>query len=118
MVLPQTLEKRAGAGDARAALTRVIGEPAPEAHLVAADLLQVRIHVRGRVRGDAALPLQEVERAAQPDVDVAEAEGPPVPRPGGVRRLGYETRANDELGRAPVDVERRWNRVAQGRAQP
>src|SRR6267142_2635921 len=90
--------KRDPAPGMRAALTRVVREPAPEGHLVAADLLQVRIHVGGRVRGNATLPLQEIERAAQADVDVAEAEGAPVSRARGVRRLGDDTRTDDQLG--------------------
>jgi len=117
LVFAQPLEQGAGAGDARAALTRVVREPAPKAHLVAPDLLQIRIDVRGRVRGHAALPLQKVERATQTDVDVAEPEGAAVPRPRRVGRLGDETGADDELRRAPVDVEGRRHRVANRRAK-
>src|SRR5439155_6871729 len=39
LVLAQSFEERPRAGDTRAALTGVVGEPAPEAHFVAADLL-------------------------------------------------------------------------------
>src|SRR5258706_14496072 len=87
LVFAQTFEERAGPGDARAALTCVIRESTPEAHLVAADLLQVRIDVRGRVRGNAALSLQEVERAPQAEMDVAETEAAARSWPKRVRRV-------------------------------
>src|SRR5258706_13131098 len=67
LVFAQTFEERAGPGDARAALTRVIRESTPEAHLVAADLLQVRVDIPGRGRGNAARSRQEVERAPRAD---------------------------------------------------
>src|SRR5438309_12003710 len=97
LVLAQAFEQRARAGDARATLTRVIREPAPEAHLIAADLLEVRIHIRGGVRRNAALPLQQVERAAQADVHVSETEAAAMPRPRGVCGLRRETRTDDKL---------------------
>jgi len=74
LVFPQSLEERARARDAGAPLPGVVGEPAAQRDLVAADLLQVRVHVRRRVRRHMVLPLDEVERAAEAQVHVAEAE--------------------------------------------
>ena len=54
--------------------------------------MQVRIDVRRRGRGDAALALDEVERTAQAQMDVAERERPAVMRPRGVRDLARALR--------------------------
>src|SRR5258706_13226288 len=83
LVFAQTFEERAGPGDARAALTCVIRESTPEAHLVAADLLQGRIDVRGRVRGNPAPSPQEAAPAAPAATDAPATETSPTSWPRG-----------------------------------
>ena len=106
LVLPQALEHAARAGHPRAALPGVVGEPAPGADVVAAELPQVGVDVRGRGRADHGLPLDEVERSDRADVDVTEREGAAVARTGhvGQRCLGAATHV--ETDRATVHAER------------
>ena len=73
-VLAQALEHGPGPGHARATLTRVVGEATTQSDLVAADLLEVRVHVDRRRGGRPALALHEAERPARAEMNVAEPE--------------------------------------------
>ena len=106
----------ARAWDARAALTRVVREAAAQRHLVAADLMQIGVHVRRRGRGDAALSFDEVQRTAQTEMDVAEGERPAVMRARGVLGLPRLARSDRDTGTPPIDVERDGDRI--GELQP
>ena len=117
MVLAKPFEERTGARGSRAALTRVVREPAPEAHFVATDLAKVRIDVGRRVAGNVALPLDEIERAALPGVQRAEPERAPIPRARDVFSGDGSGRLQDR-GRHPRrDGERRRDLVAHAYAQ-
>ena len=116
MVFPQALEERARARDAGAPLPGVVGEAAAQRDLVTADLLQVRVDVRRRVRRHMALPLDEVEGAAEAQVHVAEAERPAKARARGVRRVGLAAGCDRERDRTAVDVERVRDRVPEHEA--
>src|SRR5207247_1857282 len=86
-VLAEPLEDRARAGDARAALAGVVREAASQRHFITADLVQVRVDVRGRRRRHAVLQLDEVEWSAHAQVDVAELERAAVARARAVHEL-------------------------------
>src|SRR5439155_12313239 len=117
LVLAKPFEKRSRPRSPGAPLTRVVGGPPPQADLVPADLVKVGVDVRRRFRGDAALSLQQVERPAQADMDVPEAEAAAMPRARRVRRLSGRAGADDELGRAAIDIERGRDGVTDGRAE-
>src|SRR5207244_10040091 len=110
-VFAQPLEHRAGTGHARATLTGVVRETAAQRHLVAPDLVQVGVDVRRRRRGDATLALYEVERTAQPQMDIAERERSAVMWPGRVRDLALLARRHGERRTPPIDVERNGHGV-------
>src|SRR5207249_11619255 len=110
-VLAQPLEHRAGTGHPRTALARVVRETASQRHLVASDLMEIGVDVRRRRRGDATLALDEVERTAQPQMDVAERERSAVMWPGRVRDLALLARRHGERRTPPIDVERNGHGV-------